>query len=40
MDPEPSPSAETEIMIDCKCRGRIENCPDCDGKGYYTVKLR
>jgi hypothetical protein len=39
-DPEPSPAAEKEIMIDCKCKGKIENCPDCDGKGYYYVHLR
>ena len=39
MEPEPSPSASTEIMIDCKCKGRIENCHECDGKGYYTVHL-
>ena len=36
---EPVPSATREIMIDCKCRGRMENCPECDGKGYYTVLL-
>jgi len=29
----------TEIMIDCRCKGRIPDCPDCDGKGYYTVQL-
>jgi len=39
MEPEPSLSAPTEIMIDCKCKGRIENCPECDGKGYYHVTL-
>lgn len=21
--------------VECRCRGRIENCPECDGKGYY-----
>jgi len=26
-----------EIIIDCKCKGRIKDCPHCDGKGYYTV---
>ena len=36
---DPTPSTSTEIMIDCKCRGRMENCPECDGKGYYTVHL-
>ena len=40
MDPEPSPTAEKEIMIDCKCRGRMKNCPECDGKGYYLVHLQ
>ena len=34
--PEP---LETEITIDCKCKGRLKNCPDCDGKGYYSVRL-
>lgn len=29
----------SEIMIDCKCKGRISHCPDCDGKGFYTVQL-
>jgi hypothetical protein len=24
-----------EEAVECRCRGRIENCPDCDGKGYY-----
>jgi hypothetical protein len=39
-DPEPAPSASTEIFIDCKCKGRIKNCPECEGKGYYSVQLR
>ena len=21
--------------VECRCGGQIENCPDCDGKGYY-----
>jgi hypothetical protein len=21
--------------VECRCRGRIEDCPVCDGKGYY-----
>lgn len=32
--PSPEP---TEITIECKCKGRIKDCPHCDGKGYYTV---
>jgi hypothetical protein len=40
LDTEPSPTEEKEIMIECKCKGRIENCPECDGKGYYYVQLR
>ncbi len=34
--PEPETS---EISIDCKCRGRIKDCQQCDGKGYYIVHL-
>ncbi|MBL7111149.1 MAG: hypothetical protein ISS19_04325 [Bacteroidales bacterium] len=34
-----TPPETHEIIIDCKCKGRIEHCPDCDGKGYYTVRL-
>jgi hypothetical protein len=34
-----TPSTSAEITIDCKCKGRLENCPECDGKGYYTVHL-
>ena len=34
--PEPETS---EVFIDCKCRGRIRDCQQCDGKGYYTVHL-
>ena len=37
---EPASSDLTEIFIDCKCKGRIKDCPDCDGKGYYSVHLR
>jgi len=36
---DPTPLASIEIMIDCKCKGRLENCPECDGKGYYKVQL-
>lgn len=25
-----------EGAVECKCRGRMEDCPDCDGKGYYS----
>jgi len=24
-------------MVECRCKGRIKDCPECDGKGYYTV---
>lgn len=34
--PEPETS---EIIIDCKCGGRIKDCQQCDGKGYYSVHL-
>ena len=29
----------TEVTIECKCGGRIKNCLECDGKGYYIVHL-
>ena len=35
--PEPETS---EIIIDCKCKGRIKDCQKCDGKGYYIVRNR
>ena len=28
-----------EITIECRCKGRNPDCPDCDGKGFYTVRL-
>jgi len=28
-----------EVMIECKCKGRIKNCTVCDGKGYYTRNI-
>ena len=36
---EPAPTASTEIFIDCKCKGRNKDCPQCEGKGYYSVHL-
>jgi len=21
-------------LVECRCKGRLKNCPDCDGKGY------
>jgi len=23
--------------VECRCKGRIDDCPDCDGKGYYFI---
>jgi hypothetical protein len=28
-----------EVIIDCKCKGRIKDCPRCGGKGYYEVRM-
>jgi len=28
-----------EITIECRCKGRIEHCPVCDGKGFYNRKI-
>ena len=28
-----------EVTIECRCKGRLENCPVCDGKGYYTRNI-
>ena len=28
-----------EVMIECKCKGRIPHCTVCDGKGYYTRNI-
>ncbi len=35
----PSTLKTSEIIIDCKCKGRIKDCPICDGKGYYVHVL-
>ena len=35
----PSPSKTSIITIECKCKGRIKDCHDCDGKGFYDVHL-
>jgi len=35
----PKPSELHEITIECRCKGRIEHCPVCDGKGYYNRKI-
>ncbi len=34
-----TPSATAEISIECKCRGRLKDCPVCDGKGFYNVRI-
>jgi len=26
-----------EGTVECRCKGRIEDCPNCDGKGYYYL---
>jgi hypothetical protein len=23
-------------LVECRCKGRIKDCPECDGKGYIT----
>jgi hypothetical protein len=28
-----------DITIECRCKGKIEHCPICDGKGYYNRKI-
>jgi hypothetical protein len=28
-----------EGAVECRCKGRIEDCPDCDGRGYYFINL-
>jgi hypothetical protein len=35
-----APEPETrEVYIDCKCGGRIKDCLQCDGRGYYIVHM-
>lgn len=26
-------------QLECRCKGRIKDCPECDGKGYYFMLL-
>jgi len=35
----PLPIKISEVSIECKCKGRIKDCPVCDGKGYYYVQV-
>ncbi len=28
-----------DTIIECRCMGRIANCPECDGKGYISILI-